>query len=270
MTIKGHLLSGEDRAHLTEVVLDPRLALQGGAALRVHGDLRSDSAQREAERARKLVKVRAHRAKRWVLELTTQAGPRFVKVSEPQSLGSRLQGTFRTVAHREHLAQLRAQQLQLNVSTTCGYLEHWRGARYVRSIQIQTPMMRLPSVETFLTARDNNVEAVQCVARALAYTHRLGFFHADLKGFHAFVDPGLPHLRWLDLGRVAFRLTARRRVINLYQALRFWLPPDRALQQTFVHAYGETLQLPAAARARLLERARRLLRYKLRTHPVVE
>jgi hypothetical protein len=113
-------------------------------------------------------------------------------------------------------------------------------------------------------------EALDRAAAALAATHSVGFFHADLKGFHAFVPEPKGEtygLVWLDLGRVAFHLTPRKRIINLYQALRFVLPRRPEVEERFVHAYCHSSGWRVANANRVLHRVRRLLNYKLRTHP---
>ena len=106
---------------------------------------------------------------------------------------------------------------------------------------------------------------------ALARVHGVPFFHADLKGFHVWIEPAAPDralaLRFLDFGRVGFRMSRRRRIINLYQALRFIVPDSPDAQERFVSGYCTAA---GGDPARLLRATRRFLAHKLRTHPVVE
>ena len=96
------------------------------------------------------------------------------------------------------------------------------------------------------------------------------------KGFHAFVDEvASPHegaatytLRWIDLARVAFNLSRRQRVINLYQALRFVVPTRTDAQERFVSAYCRASGWYADNPKRALTKVRRFLEHKLETHPL--
>ena len=76
-----------------------------------------------------------------------------------------------------------------------------------------------------------------------------------MKGFHAFVveldpRPGQPTrygMRWIDLARVSFYLTPRKRLINLYQALRFVIPRRAEAEERFVRAYCAAANWPLPA-----------------------
>jgi hypothetical protein len=117
--------------------------------------------------------------------------------------------------------------------------------------------------------------AIDSVADAIAAMHRLRFFHGDLKGFHAFPEgvvtladaPARYRLRWVDLGRVGFRLSRRQRVINLYQVLRYLLPSAPAAQERFMRRYCAATGWHADTPERGLAVVRRFLARKLRTHP---
>ena len=109
------------------------------------------------------------------------------------------------------------------------------------------------------------------LGRALAHSHKQGFFHGDLKGFHALVCPSeTVHeytLKWLDLARVGFRLTRRQRIINLYQMLRFVVPERGEARDSFMRAYCESAQWYAESPNKAMTVVGKFLEYKLKTHP---
>ncbi|MBI3178841.1 MAG: hypothetical protein HYZ27_04230, partial [Deltaproteobacteria bacterium] len=117
--------------------------------------------------------------------------------------------------------------------------------------------------------------ALAPLAQALAAQHAVPFFHADVKSYHAFVDdvrrepgrPALYRLRWIDLGRVSFWMSPRKRVINLYQALRFVIPDRAESQRRFVEAYCRAAGWRSRRSDRVLHTVRRFLARKLRTVP---
>jgi hypothetical protein len=117
-------------------------------------------------------------------------------------------------------------------------------------------------------------QAFMRFGKALAATHAVPFFHADLKGFHAYVaaesDPDAYWLRYIDFARVSFGLSPRQRRINLYQALRFIVPERREAQEAFIGGYCQGSGFCAAKPERALASARRWLAVKRVTHPVVE
>jgi hypothetical protein len=65
-------------------------------------------------------------------------------------------------------------------------------------------------------------------------------------------------------------MTRRKRLINLYQAVRFVVPDRPDAQERFVHAYCRTSGWYGSRPATAVRAVRRFLAYKLRTHPVVE
>lgn len=274
-TLEGEVASGEDLRLLTEIVTDPRGWLsKHPESLRVHADVRpqQSSAVRERDRLHKLARVQEGRAKRYVVWADTASGPRIIKVAENLTAGAHLRGLFASVARREHHQQRRAEGLQLAAAASLGFVEVRRGLRLVRAVQLQNVMPPLESIEAHL-ARVPPEDGVRRFGEALARTHRLAFFHADLKGFHVFVDEARESdwwLRFIDFGRVSFHLTRRRRVINLYQALRFIVPPDAHLQEVFIATYCRCTGWSAHDVPGALRQVRRFLRHKERTHPVVE
>ena len=109
------------------------------------------------------------------------------------------------------------------------------------------------------------------LARALAHSHHLNFFHGDLKGFHAFIQPEPDSneytLQWLDLARVGFRLTRRQRIINLYQMLRFVVPERGETRDGFMRAYCEASGWYADNPNKAMTIVGKFLEHKLKTHP---
>jgi hypothetical protein len=62
-------------------------------------------------------------------------------------------------------------------------------------------------------------------------------------------------------------MSPRKRVINLYQALRYIVPDEPTAQERFVFAYCARSGWYARAPAAALARVRRFLDFKRRTHP---
>ncbi|MEK7705180.1 MAG: lipopolysaccharide kinase InaA family protein [Myxococcota bacterium] len=276
------LAPGEDATLLAELLERAPAWLESGRAqLRVHADTEPDSHEsaRQAQRETKLRAIRAGRAKRYVLEVETRAGPRVVKIAEVTSLGNHVLGLLGTsIARREHAFHARAHALGFAASRSLGFLE-WRVGPFLqRACQVQTLIPNeardLDHLLVSELARWGDA-ALEPLADALAAMHTKGFFHADLKGFHAFVvarntlpdGPQQYDLTWIDLARVGFRLTRRQRLINLYQALRFVVPPRPQAQERFMTRYCAAAVWHAATPQLALARVQRLLRYKLRTHP---
>ena len=81
--------------------------------------------------------------------------------------------------------------------------------------------------------------------------------------------PAVYKLRWLDLRRVSFWLSRRKRIINLYQALRYLLPDDPVAQERFLTAYCAASGWYSQRPERALRIVRGFLDHKLRTHPDV-
>jgi len=278
----GALADSEDRATIERIlVLAPELALEGEAELLTHADLDPGTSDevRTRERERKLDRLRAGKLKRYVLLVDTPGGKRVVKIAEVNSLGNVLLGLLASsVARREHAFHMHAEELGLAATHTLGFLEWRSGVHMVRACQVQSLLADdAQSLGTFLSAQLEAYgdAALERLAEALAVTHRVPFFHADLKGFHAFVHgvtqpadgPASYGLRWIDLARVAFNLSRRQRIINLYQALRFVVPERAEAQERFVSSYCRTAGWYANAPDRALAKVRRFLDYKLRTHP---
>ena len=277
--VTGALALGEDGDALLDALARAReLALGDEASLLVHGDVRPvDEATRANERDRKRRSIGAGRCKRWVLSIQTGGGGRVVKISEPVSWGNAVAGWFGSAARREDRSHRRAAALSLCISEPRGYLELRRGGRLIRALQVQTHFAPgWQPLETYLASARPDERTWGTLGRALAAVHAVPFFHADLKGFHAWTqattaaqrgdDAGVA-LRFIDFGRVGFRVSGRRRLINLYQALRFIVPDDTEAQRAFVQAYCRASGWHARRPERALGRVRRFLAYKLRTHP---
>lgn len=269
--VRGSVGIGEDLDGLVRMLDTVKeRVLSQELPLLTHADLGSAKDDREVKR-KALAKGRL---KRFVVRVHTEAGPRIVKVAETVGVGNTLHGLLgRSVAQREHANQLRAESLELAATKSTGFLELRSGPLLQRAIQVQTELD--PALPTWTDVLDTNLqmggdEALDRAARALAQTHALGFFHGDLKGFHAFVPEPRGEtygLVWLDLGRVAFKLTPRKRIINLYQALRFVVPRRHDAEERFIHAYCKASGWRAGSPDQALRQVRRFLAYKLRTHP---
>jgi hypothetical protein len=279
----GELAAGEDAGALARtLVVAPRRVLDGHLTLLTHADLEptATTAQRADQRDAKLAALRAGGLNRYVFLLETAAGRRIVKIAEVTRLGNSLLGALgSSVPRREHALHQRAQVLELAASETRGFLEWRQGLRLRRACQLQSPLdPDAVTLSTFLTAelsRHGDV-ALERFAEALARTHARRFFHADLKGFHAVVSavarpatgPATYDLRWIDLARVSFHLTPRKRLINLYQALRFVVPRRPEAEERFIRAYCAASGWQAASPEKALARVRSFLAYKYRTYPL--
>ncbi|MEM6558743.1 MAG: hypothetical protein AAF605_03070 [Myxococcota bacterium] len=270
----GELAEGEDaRAIIAAAVCVREEILTGALTPLVHGDV--TGRERDQEIAQQIELLRMQRLKRYVIPVETDSGPRILKLREVTQPW-RAVGTSR--ARQEHYWHARAQALRIAATETRGFLELRRGPWLVRGVQVQTVLSpQLVSLEEHLRReiQHHGRAAVDFFAEHLAHAHELKFFHADLKGFHAFVTDvrGMSHgpsryrLLWSDFGRVGFRISSRRRLINLYQALRFVLPEDAATQRQFVNRYckvsGWYRDCPGSAYSRVM----RTLERKRRTHP---
>jgi hypothetical protein len=269
--VRGSVGIGEDLDGLMRVLETVRdRVLSQELALLTHADLGSAKDDRDSKREA----LRKGRLKRFVVRVHTDAGPRIIKVAETIGFGNSVHGLLgRSIAQREHQNQLRAESLELAATKTTGYLELRSGPLLQRAMQIQTELD--PALPTWTDVLETDLqmggdEALDRAAKALAATHAVGFFHGDLKGFHAFVPEPRGEsygLVWLDLGRVAFHITPRKRMINLYQALRFVVPRRPEAEERFVHAYCRANGWRTQAGERTLRKVRRFLAYNLRTHP---
>jgi hypothetical protein len=277
--VVGTLSADEDGEGLRDLLVTVRdRVLRGELKLLSHANLR-DSPRPEDERRGKQQAFKRKRVKRYVVAFESKAGPRIIKIAETVGLGNTLMGLAGgSVARREHDNQLRAERLGIAVAGTRGFLEWREGPMLRRALQVQTFLD--PSAVTLETFLSNELAlygdvALDPFADALARTHALPFFHADLKGFHAFIAdmnrrdgaPATYDLEWIDLGRCSFHMTPRKRVINLYQALRFIVPGREEAEERFVRRYCETSGWHAKSWQKALRRVRRFLAFKLRTHP---
>ncbi len=277
--IIGELLAGEEVDALVAALIEaPSRVSSGTATVLVHA---GEGAQAAAQRAQKRDALARGRLGRYVLALDTQAGRRIIKITEVRRLGNALLGLVKSsTARREHRYHLRTSALGLAATRSLGFLELRVGLRLTRCCQLQTPLdSKRETLETFLPRELSRfgLAALTPLGQAIAEMHNKGFFHADLKAFHAYVCPsdvpadGPTHydLEWIDLARVSFRLSRRQRIINLYQALRFLVPPLPEAHRAFITAYTQHARWHADAPERALGQVQRLLAYKYRTHPIV-
>ena len=256
-------------------------AVEGSLPLLCHEDLVPSTTEEERARARaRLVEtLRAGQLRRFAVRVSTPAGERIVKLSAADTFGSRLLGLWgRSRGRREHQFHSRAAALNLAAASSHGFLELRLGPQLLGSCQVQslvsadcTPLG--PFLDREVAA--HGPRGLEPLGRALAIAHRVPFFHADLKSFHMFVSelqpargkPASYRLRFIDLDRVAFWLSRRKRVINLYQVLRYVVPDEPSAQAHFVTAYCETSGWYANHPERALHLVRSFLAYKRETHP---
>lgn len=273
---RGELAEGEDVQSIVECAIGVRDAILAGQLTPlVHGDVTGRA--RDEEVAQQISRLRGNRLKRYVVPVDTHAGRRILKLTEPGHTWKRAVFTG-SRARKEHHWHARAQSLRIAATETRGFLVLRRGPFTVRGVQVQTVMAPgLVSLEEHLIAeiQRHGGPAVEPFAEHLANSHALKFFHADLKGFHAFVTdirpqahgPAQYRMLWSDFGRVSFRISPRRRIINLYQAFRFLLPEDKAIQRRFVTAYCNASGWRRNDSEAVLRSVERFLRRKLRSHP---
>lgn len=283
--VVGELDACEDRDTIESALLDaPALVENGKVQLLVHADAKGNGSAGDETRRRqqesKLEALRSGRAKRYVFALDTAAGRRVVKICEPVGVGNTLAGLCGTsVARREHHLQRLAEARAVAATRTHGFLEWRQGPRLLRACQVQSVLPQSAvALSDFLSIElaTHGDAALDPLAEELARMHALPFFHADLKAFHAFVtdisrhragEPARYRLQWIDLARVAFRMTRRKRIINLYQALRFVVPRRSEAEERFVSSYCRAASWYGNDPSRGLGVVRRFLDHKLRTHP---
>ena len=281
-TIRGWLEPAEDRHGLEQILRTaPSAILDGALSLRVHEDLYEmpSSSSRDAQLTNLLQGLYQGTIKRYVVYAETQAGPRIIKLTETRNFGHRLGGLLSFSSGRqEHHNQRRVESLGIAAARSLGYLELCRGPWLIRSAQIQslTDSGR-PLLDDFIRHQYPafGYEAFAALGEALAKTHAQQFFHADLKGFHAQIktetlaptNPSRYTLLWLDLGRVHFRLTRRRRIINLYQMLRFVIPPEGQARDAFMRSYCEETGWYRDSPNRAMKIVGEFLEKKLRVSP---
>jgi len=286
----------------------PELAQSGEAELLVHASLQRQYAERQSarcnnqnlqqlgqlrateatERTHKLTLLASGTAKRYVVQVATSAGDRVIKFCDTRGVGNHAMGVFgNSSAEREHRLHQRALHIGVAATKSCGVLTLRRGLHLVRAAHVQVPINASPSADIpplaaqiqLDTKAHGALAAFTALARALARMHAVPFFHADVKGFHALAksittpakhdtEPADYNLLWIDLDRCAFRVTPRRRIINLYQVFRFLLPiGDDSLQAAFIHEYCNAASWYAKDHQEILNRTSRFLRHKLKDHP---
>lgn len=280
--IVGQLDAGESSDALQQLLVEaPKQALARKLRLLYHAELMPTATdeEREAQATARLARLSAGKLKRYAFAFDTAAGPRIIKVSNADTPGNRLLGFLgSSPSAREHRLHAQAFAAGQAAVATLGYLEFRHGPWLLRSLQVQAPLdAHAISLGAFLArelATFGNA-AVKPFAEALAQMHAVPFFHADLKGFHAFVTdvvrtaagPATYKLRWIDLDRVAFWMSRRKRIINLYQALRFVVPDTADAQETFITAYCSASGWYAKDPGRALALVRHFLNHKRKTHP---
>ena len=104
-------------------------------------------------------------------------------------------------------------------------------------------------------------------ATEIAALHNAGIFHGDLKPYHVAIPNDAAHWLYLDLDPVRFGLSQRRRVINLYQGLRYFLAAERSLASSLIEHYVEQLdsELPGSVN-KLKDQTLKLFDRKMETH----
>lgn len=277
--IIGALAEGEDAAQLREALLNaPEWVSTGARSFLSHEGTGDSRAQRALAARREAVRKR--RLKRFTFLEETAAGQRVVKIAEVQSFGNALLGLLQTsTARQEHVYHARAVDMSLAAVETRGFLEWRDGKRLLRACQVQTLLSaEQVSLDTHLARELASFgdAALEPFAQALARMHARPFFHADLKGFHGFVTnvvtrpsaPSTYDLQWIDMGRVSFGLSPRQRIINLYQALRFVVPPHPSAHRRFMEAYTRSAGWCVDAPERALARVHAFLAHKFLTHPI--
>ena len=276
--IRGALAPQEDREKVISILHHGKSqVLDGELDLKVHEHLKQKPQSNilENDIQEKLGQLYQGKLKRWVVQVSTTQGPRIIKISESARLKTSLAGMAgRSVAAREHKFQLRAESLKLAAAQTKGFLELWHGATLIRSCQVQTvfdPNAWILNDHLKRAIQEEGAQAMGTLGRALAHSHGLNFFHGDLKGFHALVEPNAQSkeytLKWLDLARVGFRLTRRQRIINLYQMLRFVVPERGETRDGFMRAYCEASGWYADDPNKAMTIVGKFLEHKLKTHP---
>ena len=276
--IRGSLDAGEDREKIVSILHHGKSqVLDGALDLKVHEHLKQapDTQALEQDTQEKLGLLYQGQLKRWVVQISTSQGPRIIKISESGKLKTSIAGMLgRSVAAREHKFQRRTESLKLAAAQTKGFLELWHGSTLIRSCQVQTLFSddALILNDYLKTAiEQQGLKAMAPLGRALAHSHNLGFFHGDLKGFHALVKPEAASaeytFQWLDLARVGFKITRRQRIINLYQMLRFVVPESGEARDGFMRAYCEASTWYADNPNKAMTIVGKFLEHKLKTHP---
>ena len=282
-TVRGWLEPAEDRTYLEQLLRTaPNAILAGEYELKVHADLSQsvDAPQKEKRVTELLQQLYQGTIKRYVIQVETSRGPRILKFSEATTIPRRLGGLLGiSVGRTEHQNHVRAEKLGIAAAHSCGYLELREGPLLTRSLQVQSLLNpELPILDDFITDQYGRfgAPALKPLAVALNHSHAKGFFHADLKGFHAQIahqglapdEPTRYTLLWLDLGRASFALTERQRVINLYQMLRFVVPPQGQARDTFMRSYCEESGWYRDNPNRGMKIVGQLLEQKLRQNPL--
>jgi len=281
MRVVGTLLPDEDRQLLEEAIYEaPKWVLARRAPILLHGQHPEDEFDPADERLdKKLSLLQKNKLKRYVFPLKTSAGMRVVKIGEITTFGNALQGLLgQSISRKEHAYQEQAQALGVAATSSQGYLELREGPRLIRSANIQKPLPKAWPLLDDVFAKEyekHGLAALEPLAECIADIHKKKFFHADLKGFHAYISkldelenaPAQYECLWIDLARCGFNLSHRQRIINLYQTLRFIVPMEEEPQKVFIKAYCKAAQWQENASDKIYQKVQKFLTYKLRTHP---
>ena len=105
------------------------------------------------------------------------------------------------------------------------------------------------------------------LATEIAALHNAGIFHGDLKPYHVAIPSDAAHWLYLDLDPVRFGLSQRRRAINLYQGLRYFLAAERSLASTLIEHYVKQLDSKhTTSLSKLTHQTLKLFDQKMETH----
>ena len=281
MRVVGTLLPDEDRQLLEQAIYEaPKWVLARQAPILLHGQHPEDDFDPADRRLdKKLALLQKNKLKRYVFPLKTSAGMRVVKIGEITTLGNALQGFFgQSISRKEHAYQEKAQALGVAATTSQGYLELRDGPKLIRSANIQKPLPKpWPLLDDVFSKEyaKHGLDALIPLAESIAHIHKKKFFHADLKGFHAYIskldestqEPARYTCLWIDLARCGFNLSHRQRIINLYQTLRFIVPMEEEPQKVFIEAYCKAAHWQQDSSDKVCQKVQKFLTYKLRTHP---
>jgi len=277
--IRGSLQAGEDKEQIIALLHHAKSqVLDGKLSLLVHEHLKKNPNTQIIEQTidEKLRLLYQNHLKRWVIQTKTRSGPRIVKIAEAASFKTSIAGACaQSVASREHRFQKHTESIGLAAAQSKGYLELWHGATLVRSCQVQSPIEHddclILSDHLAQALEQDGLAAMEPLARALGHSHDKGFFHGDLKGFHALALPQAQTkeytLLWLDLARVGFKLSRRKRIINLYQMLRFVVPERGEARESFMRAYCNATGWYADNPHKAMTVVGKFLEHKLINHP---
>ena len=204
------------------------------------------------------------RRKRFALRLPEPSTGGLCIKLRPQARLTRFFGPHH--ARNEHTRHLSVQSLGFAATRPIGFaqLSDSRGGMWQYFLQEVLEETDLSGESLSELAPD---ERMPRVAQELATLHRADIFHGDLKPYHVVLRPNSPHWLYIDLDPVRFGLTRRRRAINLYQVLRYFLGADESLAEPLVQHYvREIPDFPSVKQAALLSALRQIFKHKMENH----